>query len=298
MPSNAIARSLDLVGRFGRPLTLANIAAQGIIIVTGAAVRLTESGLGCSTWPECEPGTITPAEATFHAVIEFGNRTLTGVLLIIAVLTAVAVWRTRRDLLLLGLAPLVGVVLQAVLGGITVLTGLNPWVVAGHLWLSAILVWVSVWLALAYRRAPRREGASLAGLRWIQVAATALVVFLGTVTTGTGPHSGDAEAARLPYDLETVARVHAGSAWLFVIVLLVMIWMVRRDRSAGDGRDEVRPAWIVLAIVTLLQGVIGYVQYFTDLPEVLVGAHLAGVAILVAAQSAAFYLLSPAKARP
>lgn len=297
------ARAADRIGRWGRPLTLLNIAAQAAIIVTGGAVRLTGSGLGCSTWPQCEPGRFTPEftpETSYHAFVEFGNRLITFVLLIIAALLAIAVWRTRRDLLTWGLVPLIGVVLQGVVGGITVLVDLHPAVVAPHLLLSALLVWLSVQLALRYRRAPRRAGGCIKSrLRALNVLTVAVVI-LGALTTGAGPHSGDAEATeRLALDPALIARIHAMSVWAFCIVLLLIIWRVRNDKSVGvaEGtvRDHVRPAWIVLAVVTLAQGGIGYVQYFTGLPIVLVGAHLAGAAVLVAAQSAAYYLLRRAK---
>lgn len=297
------ARVADRVGRWGRALTLLNILVQGAIIVTGGAVRLTGSGLGCSTWPQCEPGRFTPEltpETSYHAFVEFGNRLMTIVLLIVAGLLAIAVWRTRRDLLWWGLAPLIGVVIQGVVGGITVLVDLHPAVVAPHLLLSAVLVWLAVQLALRYRNAPRRAGSCIKSrLRALNVLTVAVVV-LGALTTGAGPHSGDAEATeRLALDPALIARIHAMSVWAFCIVLLLIIWRVRNDTSvgvaAGTARDHVRPAWIVLAAVTLAQGGIGYLQYFTGLPILLVGAHLAGAATLIAAQSAAYYLLRRAK---
>jgi cytochrome c oxidase assembly protein subunit 15 len=287
-------RLADATAKRGRFLTVANIFTQAGIIVTGGAVRLTGSGLGCSTWPQCEPGSFTPAfvaETPFHAYVEFGNRLLTFVLLIVAVGVAIAVKRTRPDLKWWGLAPLIGVLAQAVIGGITVLTDLNPAVVAPHLLISMLLVWAAVQLALRYRNAPRRNGACIKRELAVFNVLTVAVVVLGTLTTGAGPHSGDAEATeRLAMDPALIARIHAVSVWLFIAVLLWIIWRVRKDVSHGE-RDEVRKAWVVLLAVTLLQGVIGYVQYFTGLPELLVGIHLAGAAALVAAQSAAFYLL-------
>jgi cytochrome c oxidase assembly protein subunit 15 len=272
---------------------------QGAIIVTGGAVRLTGSGLGCSTWPQCEPGSFTPSftpETGYHAFVEFGNRLVTLVLLLVAGLLAIAVWRTRRDLLWWGLAPLIGVVLQAVIGGITVLADLHPAIVAPHLLISTLLVWLAVQLSLRYRNAPRRVGQCIKRRLRLHAALTVAVVVLGALTTGAGPHSGDSEATlRLALDPVEIARIHALTVWAFILVLLWIIWAVRRDRSEGAAegvrRDEVRPAWIVLLVVTLAQGAIGYVQFFTGLPIVLVGAHLAGAATLVAAQSAAYYLL-------
>ncbi len=288
------SRLARFLGRHTRGLTLANIVAQGGIIVTGGAVRLTGSGLGCSTWPQCEPGKFAPIDVPengLHPYIEFGNRTLTGVLLVVAVALAIAIWNTRPELRWWGLFPLLGVVGQAVLGGITVLAHLNPVAVAPHFLLSTVLVWQAVWLALTYRRAPRREGGCIK--RYLRTSTGLLVILLvlGTLTTGAGPHSGDADATnRLGLDPAMIARAHALAVWAFVAVLAVIIWRVRNDRSEGDT-DHVRKAWLVLAVVTLAQGGIGYIQYFTGLPEIIVGAHLAGAAILTAAHSAAYYLL-------
>jgi len=290
-----LKRLSDFLGRHARALTVANIFTQGGIIVTGGAVRLTGSGLGCSTWPQCEPGTFTPQPHSalgIHPYIEFGNRLLTFVLLIVAIGLAVAVWNTRRELRWWGLVPLLGVVGQAVVGGITVLAKLNPVVVAPHLLLSMGLVWQAVWLALKYRDAPRRDSRVCikTTLRINTVLLVGLLI-LGTVTTGAGPHSGDADATqRLGIDPELAARAHALIVWAFVATLAYLVWRVRRDRSEGD-RDEVRKAWMVLVGITLAQAAIGYVQYFTGLPEVIVGAHLAGAAALTAAHSAAYYLL-------
>lgn len=292
--ASPLARFRNFLGRHTRALTIANIFAQGGIIVTGGAVRLTGSGLGCSTWPQCEPGEFTPTpfhESSIYPYIEFGNRMLTGVLMVVTVALALAIWNTRRDLRWWGLVPLLGVVGQAILGGITVLTKLNPVLVAPHLLLSTALVWQAVWLALKYRDAPRRVGTCLKRqLRGSAVLLGGLLV-LGTLTTGAGPHSGDADATqRLGLDPTEIARAHAGVVWLFIGTLAFIIWRVRNERSEGP-RDEVRKAWVVLAAVTLAQGAIGYVQFFTGLPELIVVAHLAGAAALTAAHSAAYYLL-------
>lgn len=283
----------DWLGRHGRGLTLANIATQGGIIVTGGAVRLTASGLGCSTWPQCEPGEFTPTfhgETVGHQFIEFGNRTLTGLLLIVAGLMAIAVWRSRPDLKWWGLVPLIGVFAQAIVGGVTVLAELNPWIVGPHMLISVALVWVSVYIALRYRNAPRRRGRPLHWERAIHAVAFVAVIVFGVLTTGAGPHSGDADATeRLALDPALIARVHALAAWAFVLTLALLIWRLRRDTS-NSGANEVRRAWIVLAAATLAQGAIGYAQYFTGLPILLVGLHLAGIAVLTAAESAFWYL--------
>jgi cytochrome c oxidase assembly protein subunit 15 len=291
-----LTRFLDFITRHGRAFTLANIYAQAGIIVTGGVVRLTGSGLGCSTWPQCEPGSFTPefqAEAWFHPWVEFGNRLLTFVLIIVALGVAIAVWRGRKEMKWLGLVPGIGVIVQAVVGGITVLVDLHPLVVAPHLLLSTVLVWYSVWLALKYRGAPRRSGPPMAWtLRLSSVLLTILLV-LGALTTGAGPHSGDAEATeRLALDPAMISRAHAAAVWAFVLCLAWIIWRVRGDHSAGDRKDEVRKAWMVLAVITLAQGGVGYLQYFTGLPEALVALHLVGVGALTAAHSAMYYLLT------
>lgn len=293
-PIRTLARFRTFLGRHTRALTIANIFAQGGIIVTGGAVRLTGSGLGCSTWPQCEPGQFTPEsfhESSIHPYIEFGNRTITGLLMIITLALAIAIWNARRELRWWGLVPLLGVIGQAVLGGITVLTKLNPVLVAPHMLLSMVLVWQAVWLALKIRRAPRREGKCIKKPLRTSLLLLGGLLVLGTLTTGAGPHSGDAEATqRLGLDPTEIARAHALVVWAFIATLAYLIWRVRNDRSEGS-RDEVRKAWIVLAAVTLAQGAIGYIQYFTGLPELIVGLHLAGAAILTGAHSAAYYLL-------
>lgn len=288
---------IDWVTRHGRGFLLANIGTQAGIIVTGGVVRLTGSGLGCSTWPQCEPGRFTPEfhpEQWFHPAIEFGNRLLTFVLAAVALGVAIAIWRNRPDLKWLGLIPGFGIILQAGVGGITVLVDLHPLVVGPHLLLSAALVWYSVWLSLTYRNAPRRAGRPMRVHLGMQAALVVVILFLGALTTGTGPHSGDEAALRLDLDPVGIARVHAFSVWAYLAVFAVLVWRVRHDRSEGK-RDEVRRAWVVLAIVTLAQGLIGYVQYFTGLPEVIVAVHLAGIGFFTAAAAAAHYLLSASK---
>lgn len=292
---NFLARFRTFLGRHTRALTIANIFAQGGIIVTGGAVRLTGSGLGCSTWPQCEPGHFTPEAfdaSNIHPYVEFGNRTLTGVLIVVTVALAIAMWNTRRELRWWGLLPLLGVVGQAILGGIVVLAKLNPVLVSPHLLLSMGLVWQAVWLALKFRDAPRRDSkVCIKKMLRTSVVLLGGLLVMGTLTTGAGPHSGDAAATqRLNLDPTKVAQAHAGVVWVFIAVLAYLIWKVRKDHSEGD-RDEVRKAWMVLVAVTLAQGAIGYTQFFTGLPEVIVGMHLAGAATLTAAHAAAYYLL-------
>jgi cytochrome c oxidase assembly protein subunit 15 len=268
-------------------VALANVVANGLIVVTGGAVRLTGSGLGCPTWPECTDGSITPtAELAGHGLIEFGNRLLTYVLTAVAVATVVAVFRSvRRDLRRLAVLSFLGIPAQALLGGVTVLTGLNPWTVAAHFLVSAGLVALATVLWLRSREpgvgqlVVRRPFARLTvGI----VATVAAVQVVGTVVTGSGPHSGDLDANdvptgdRMPFDAELVSQLHADLVFLLIgltVALLVAL-------AATDSPGRVRRAARDLLVVELLQGVIGYVQYFTHVPALLVLVHMAGAVLI------------------
>ncbi|WP_307793599.1 COX15/CtaA family protein [Actinotalea soli] len=278
--------------RWARRILWANLVAQIGIVVTGGVVRLTGSGLGCSTWPQCEPGQFAPVmhpELGWHPVIEFGNRTLTGVLGVLALATAWIVWRERhraRPYRALGLVPLIGVLVQAVVGGLTVLVELHPAFVGVHFMLSMVLIAAST---VVLRRHAEGDGTPrwhvtprtrrlAAGL----VPLTVLMIALGVVVTGAGPHSGDLEIAqRLALDPVAVSRVHAAAVWVYVAVLALVVAAIHRDRAPSTAR---RAAWVLVG-VTLAQGIIGYVQFFTGLPEVLVAAHMLGASLLVAAQA-------------
>lgn len=255
----------------------ANLVANTVIILTGGMVRLTGSGLGCPTWPRCTEESFTPHGALgWHGVIEFGNRTLTYVLIAIAIGTLLAVWRwpeatrTQRRVVL-GIA--LGIPFQGVVGGITVLTDLNPWVVAIHLLLSMALVVAATWFLVSVRRG---EGSSPAvPSRLVRAAFGVLLVaiYLGTIVTGSGPHAGDADAPRNNLDPLLWSRIHAVSVWAFLILTVTAIVLLRgRARRAG----------LVVLVVAGAQALIGYVQYFTDLPIALVAAHLVGAAVLLA----------------
>lgn len=271
-----------------RRILIANLVGQVGIVVTGGLVRLTGSGLGCPTWPQCTPGSYTPvAEQAegFHKYIEFGNRLLTGVVGILALLVIVAVLRwagRRRDLLWAGIFVLAGVATQAVVGGITVLTGLNPLFVATHFLVSMVLVAAS---AYALARAVEPPGDRplavhplVARASWVVCAMTAVVLLLGTLVTGAGPHSGDAETpARLGLDPRMLSWLHADAVMLLV-GLVVGVWLGAR-LTGRDGRPG--RSWAVVLVVVLAQGLVGYVQYFTGLPEVLVLVHMFGAAALV-----------------
>ena len=265
-----------------RRLAVASVVANVGIVLTGGVVRLTGSGLGCPTWPSCTEGSYTPTAAyAQHGVIEFTNRMLTFVVTLVAVATLVAVLRHgRRALVPLAVAAFLGIPAQAVLGGITVLTGLNPWTVAAHFLLSMALVAVTV--ALARRAYHPQDGPAapvvnpaLVTLARALVGVTALVLALGTVVTGSGPHSGDAEVGRTGFDPETVSQLHADGVMLLLgLTVAALLWLRGTHAPAAATR-----AAVVLLAVELSQGVIGFVQYFTGLPVVLVAVHLLGACL-------------------
>lgn len=273
--------------RLTHPVLVANLVAQIGIVVTGGAVRLTGSGLGCSTWPQCEPGQFTAAfhpETTYHQYVEFGNRTLTGVLGVIAVAVALLVWfdRDRSPAYRwLGFAPLAGVVAQALIGGVVVLLHLHPAWVSLHFLVSMALVAASTLLVHRSREGdgPRIPVVGPWSRRLAPVLAVlvGVVLTLGVITTGAGPHSGDEEVGyRIAVDPYLMARVHAASVWLFVAVLGALLWLNRRG-----PRLLRRRGWVMVGLV-VLQGVIGYVQVATDLPILLVLLHMLGAALLAA----------------
>ena len=258
----------------------ASLVANIAIVVTGGAVRLTGSGLGCPTWPRCTEESFTPHGAlTFHAAIEFGNRLLTFVLVAIAVATFVAAWRTgRRELRRLALVLALGIPLQAVIGGITVLVDLNPWAVALHLMLSMVLVALSVRFLQRLDRPVPAVGGPLVALAWGVFAVGFVVLYLGTIVTGSGPHAGDADVARNGLDPVQWSQLHADAVFLYVgmtIGLGAALHATRADRAA------IKATWLLLGL-QLAQGLVGFVQYFTGLPEVLVGIHLLGAGVLAA----------------
>ncbi len=261
------------------PIAFANLVANIGIVVTGGAVRLTGSGLGCPTWPQCTSGSYVPHRALgIHGAIEFGNRLLTYVLVVIAVGCVVAAWQHRGVVRRLAVGIALGIPAQAVLGGITVLTDLNPWIVAGHLLVSMVMVGLCVWL-VDELAGPSRPAASAVtrGLAWAVLTVGAVVLWLGTVVTGSGPHSGDLDSKRTGLDPEIVSHVHGLSVW--ALVLLTFVLMVSAAR-----RNERTLAFFasVLLVVELLQGVLGYVQFYLDLPELLVGLHMLGAALVAA----------------
>ena len=269
-----------------RRITLVALLALAFIIVTGGAVRITGSGLGCPDWPTCADGRIV-AERSFHPMVEFVNRVITGIVslaVILAVLGSVIRRPRRRDLIVLSLGLVLGIVAQIVLGGETVKHDLAPPYVMAHFLLSLLIVWNATVL---HHRAGEEPGPGepvvppdvLATARLIVVSA-ALAIFIGTVVTGAGPHAGDTTAQRLDLDVADVAQFHGISVILLLAVTLVTLWRVRR---VGAPRDAIRRGDILLATL-VAQAAVGYTQYFTGVPALLVGIHIAGAtAVWVAA---------------
>jgi len=253
---------------------------QSALVVTGGAVRLTGSGLGCPTWPECTPGSYTPvpyqAEGQLHAWIEFGNRLLTFALLLSALIAVIYILRTgRKDLRSLAAVQVLGILGQGVLGGITVLTDLHPLPVAGHLLLSMFLI-AGATSIYSRRHEPRFKVAAptktLSLISQLHIVVAFVVLILGTLVTGSGPHAGDEKTQRFGFDIRSVAILHA-DAVIFLVGLTIALLV------AASVAQSTKKAIYIFFVVTLAQGAIGYTQYFTGIPEILVAAHLAGATI-------------------
>ena len=260
------------------------------IIVTGGAVRLTGSGLGCPTWPECVGGSIAPvphqAQGALHSWIEFGNRLLT-VLLVIVILAAVVGafrWGKGRSdwklIRLLAITQLIGIVAQIVLGGITVLTKLNPFAVSAHFLLSIVLVAAS--LSLRERVIAKARTVVLPTTRFlirILAALSVIVITLGTVVTGSGPHAGDIQAKRYHIDPRLISWIHADTVIALISLTLGLLLVIKVSESP-ENRSFIGKKVLLFLSVCLGQGLIGYIQYFTHLPEALVAAHLLGAGVI------------------
>lgn len=280
-PLAYIARRWTPSPRTVQRAALAALVMSVVIVVTGGAVRLTGSGLGCDSWPKCTDDSLiaTPAQG-LHGAIEFGNRMLTYVLCAAvgwAIVAARAAKPWRRSLTRLGWTQFFVVMGNAVLGGITVWTGLNPYSVAGHFLLATSLLTVTTVTWQRTREgdaAPRpRVPKPVRKLGWAIVGVSFVLIAAGTVVTGSGPHAGDSsEVPRMPFDWATTAHVHAVAAWL-VCALAVAMWLVLR---VVDAPDDTRARARDLLFVLLAQGAIGYVQFFTKLPAALVSAHMLG----------------------
>jgi len=259
------------------PLTAVLLFLQSALVITGGAVRLTGSGLGCPTWPECVPGSYLPvegqAEGALHAWIEFGNRLLTFALLIAAVATLVAVLKSgRRDLRFLAATQILGILGQGVLGGITVLTDLNPLAVASHLLLSILLISAATSLFTRRRHPEVRTNSTqmkISRISLMHIVLAYIAIAIGTLVTGSGPHAGDVDAPRLDFHISSITRIHSLSVWL---LLLVTFFYFR----TSDLPYRAKRWLIIFTILAFAQGAIGYIQYFLGVPELLVGFHLLG----------------------
>jgi cytochrome c oxidase assembly protein subunit 15 len=269
-----------------RRITLVAVLALGFIIVTGGAVRLTGSGLGCPDWPTCaDDRVVAPWE--YHAMVEFVNRTITGlvsVAVMLAVLGSLIRRPRRRDLVWLSAGLVAGVIAQIVLGGLTVLFHLAPPLVMSHFLLSMVILADAV--VLHHRAGEPDDGVArpvvgpdLRRLGGLVVAAAALTIFLGTVLTGSGPHGGDEDVERLPFFVPDVARVHGISVAIFLVLVLATLWRLRRD---GAPAALLRRGEALLAVL-VAQAAVGYVQYFTGVPVLLVGVHILGATVVWAA---------------
>ncbi|ROQ40982.1 cytochrome c oxidase assembly protein subunit 15 [Frondihabitans sp. PhB188] len=295
-PAGILARLLDYlpatIDRRVRVVAWASLACQLLLVGTGGLVRLTGSGLGCPTWPQCSAGSfVTTPEMGLHGVIEFGNRLLTFVLVIVVIAAFLAVFRmrrVRRDLFWLTFIQGMSIPFQAVLGGISVLAKLNPYVVGSHFIVSMVLVRITATLVYRVYNGPR--GDSPATPRWhaavTRVAAVfvAITVVLGILTTGAGPHAGDANTHRNGFDPKTIEVLHAVPAFAVFALTLVLV--------AGAFRLGLQHRFVLMLLgVEVAQIIVGLVQANTGLPAFLVGAHLVLAGLLVAAMTAVTHTL-------
>ncbi|HWM22913.1 MAG TPA: COX15/CtaA family protein [Ilumatobacteraceae bacterium] len=276
-----------------RAVTIGALLAVCAIVVTGVAVRLTGSGLGCDDWPNCNDSQLIDVSSS-HAAIEQVNRLFTGLVsaaVIAAVLGSTLRDPRRRDLTRLSVGLVAGVLAQVVLGGITVLVDLHPVAVQGHLLLSMVLVANATVLV---RRAgePDPSGSDWSGgverldtvspatraTAFALASGTSLAVFTGTLVTGAGPHAGDEDVRRFGFHIPTVARVHGVTVMVTIAVALALVWRIRRSRRERLAMTPVISTWLFVAA---LQATVGYVQYFNGVPELLVGLHVAGATALM-----------------
>ncbi len=283
-PPDAGRRRPPRAVRWLRPAAVASLLANIGIVVTGGVVRLTGSGLGCPTWPRCSDSFVPHRAMGVHSAIEFGNRMLTFVVAAVAVATVVVAWRHGRTALTrLAVVLALGVPAQAVIGGISVLTDLNPWVVSLHLLVSMAMIGLATTLV---RRVGQGDGPPHAlvppWVLWLTRAVFAVgwvVLYLGTMVTGSGPHAGDVDSPRNGLDPESLSRLHA----LAVIALLGLSVALLVTLLVTPAPAAARAAAIALVAVELAQGVVGFVQYYTGLPVAVVALHLLGAALVSAA---------------
>ncbi|MBB5933626.1 COX15/CtaA family protein [Streptomyces zagrosensis] len=280
-PFELIARRWTPSARVVRLTALITVVMAVVIVVTGGAVRLTQSGLGCETWPKCTDNSLTPtSDMGIHGVIEFGNRMLTYVLcgvIGLFIIAARSYKPTRRSLTRLGWVQFWIVMGNAVVGGITVLTGLNPYIVSSHFLISMALLTVAMVTWQRTREgdaAPRGLVATpVRQLSWLLVGAAGVLIVIGAVVTGSGPHAGDAtKVHRIPLDWQEITQLHVDFVYI-VFGLTVALWFTLRAVAAPK---VISRTVVELFAVLLSQGLIGYIQYFTHLPEFVVGMHMLG----------------------
>ena len=271
---------------------MAALATNIAIVASGGLVRLTGSGLGCPSWPNCTGSSLVPTrELSWHKYVEFGNRLFTYVVFIAVVAALIGVLRSRPrrpDLGPLAWLTFIGVPAQAVMGGITVLTDLNPWAVAAHFVLSMLIV-AAATLLWWRSRSPGRDDSQaarlhpllrrLAGATWL---LTYVVFAAGTVVTGAGPHAGDPSSPRIPVKPGSLAQLHADLVMLLIGMSVALAVAVT---AVGASRPVRRTAWLLVAALAA-QAAIGFVQYFAKLPIGLVEVHLLGAALIAAAATA------------
>lgn len=290
-----------------RRITFWTIVALGAIVLTGVSVRLTGSGLGCPDWPNCDDQQFIPTgEYQYHAWIEFGNRLVTGIVSVAVILAVLgSLWRVpkRNDLVWWSLGLVAGVGAQVLLGRWVVTSELEPWIVIAHFLLSMVLLWNAIVLhhradernrkdrspsdassdpssgdslsKLPSERNPSQAGDSrLRAMLWVMSVMAGWVLVNGTLVTGSGPHGGDENAERLSFDIADVARLHSISVIVFCVLVLGIFWML--FRSSWRLPEEALKPMYVLMVVIAVQGFIGYLQYFNDVPELLVGLHVLG----------------------
>jgi len=265
----------------------ASLVSQILIVVTGGLVRLTGSGLGCPTWPRCtEDSFVTVPEMGWHGVIEFGNRLLTFVLIIIALFTFIVVRRTlkaqRKGLtwpaLLLGL----GIIAQALLGGLTVLTGLNSWVVGAHFLVSGVLISIAavlVWRVYSPIHVPVSYSAVL--LAWPIFVVGWVTVVIGVIVTGAGPHAGAAATPRNGFDLEVWQHYHSWPAYIMTSLVAVALFMVSRSLPSNQLSNPAVKSLGVLLVNAIIQAVLGVVQSNLGVPALMAAAHMLGAAVII-----------------
>ncbi len=262
-----------------------SLASQILIVVTGGAVRLTASGLGCPTWPKCTDDSLTNVpEQGIHGFIEFANRLLTFVLIIIALLTFIAIWRSgkqnRRGMVWPSLALGLGIFAQAIVGGISVLTNLNPWVVGLHFIVSTVLISIASILVWRYFK-PEHQPIPYSVYRLTPLIAISgfIALVVGVIVTGAGPHAGDANAPRNNLDLEVIQHLHSYPGYISIgLTLLATILLLRVNKQSAVSRAKRVTLGLLAALA--VQALIGIIQARTGVPAILVGLHMLGASVI------------------